>query len=60
MENYWFVEHETGEEFFVQAKSRTEAFEIAKGLEWEDVEPDLECYGVVSDETADYMGLDTY
>ena len=60
MKNFWFTEHNTGEEFFVQADTKEEAFTIAKELDWEGEELDLECHGAVSDETADWMGLDTY
>ena len=60
MKNYWFVEYETGEEFFVQADSKEKAFEIAKNLDWEDIKPDLRCYGVLDDEEAERLGLDTY
>lgn len=46
-----------GEEFFVQAKNKVDAFTIARNVaEGEKVR----CYGTYSDEEAERMGYDTY
>lgn len=46
-----------GEEFFVQAKDKVDAFTIARNVaEGEKIR----CYGTYSDEEAERMGYDTY
>lgn len=46
-----------GEEFFVQAKDKIDAFAIARGVARGEK---IRCYGAYSDEEAEWMGYDTY
>ena len=55
MMNYWFVDDETGEEFFVQTNDINEAKEIARTYFEKPI-----LYDVVSDEVAEMWGFDTY
>lgn len=55
MENYKFVDDETGEEFFVQEKTFEAAMIIAKA----NFENPL-YQGAFTNQEAEWMGLDTY
>ena len=55
MFNYFFEDLETSEEFIVQADSRKIAYEIA-----ESHFSSPKCYGRVTDEVAESMGVDIY
>lgn len=55
LKDYLFEDLETSEEFLVQAESRKEAEEIAQTYF-----ANPKCYGRVSEEEAEMMGLDTY
>lgn len=55
MKTFYFTDLETGEEFFVEAKDKYEAVEIAR--EYFEV-PSFN--GEVPTEWAEMMGLDTY
>lgn len=60
MKNYLFKivsgDYE-GEEFFVQAENKTDAFTVAREVaEGEKIR----CLGIYSDEEAEMMGYDTY
>lgn len=55
MENYKFVDDETGEEFLVQEKTFEAAMIIAKA----NFENPL-YQGAFTDQEAEWMGLDTY
>ena len=57
--NYWFIDDNSGEEFFVQTTNEDDAWVIAESI-FEDEEPDLRLYDVVSDAIAEAMGFDTY
>lgn len=57
--NYWFVEANSGEEFFVQTTNEAEAWAIAEQI-FEDEEPDLHLIDAVDDVVAEAVGLDTY
>lgn len=57
--NYWFIDDNSGEEFFVQTTNEAEAWAIAEQV-FEDEEPDLRLYDAVSDAVAECMGFDTY
>ena len=57
--NYWFIDDNSGEEFFVQTTNEAEAWAIANGV-FEDEEPDLRLLDAVSDAVAEAMGFDTY
>ncbi len=58
MNNFLFVDNNTGERFFVQEEVYEDAYEIA--LDVVDDEDDLEYIGVFSDLEAECMGYDTY
>lgn len=63
MKNYWFVEYNSGEEFFVQEETKEKAWEIARSLDFglnEGETPDLKCIDVLDDWQAEWVGLDTY
>lgn len=55
MINYLFENLETGEEFLVQADSRSKAQEIAQMYF-----ANPKCYGRVYEDEAERMGIDTY
>lgn len=57
MNTYWFCDDESGEEFFVEAKTREEAWKVATDIFEEN---SLNYYGEVSFAFAEAMGLDTY
>lgn len=57
--NYWFIDNNSGEEFFVQTTNEADAWAIAECI-FEDEEPDLQLYDAVSDAVAEAMGFDTY
>ena len=57
--NYWFIDNNSGEEFFVQSTTEAEAWAIANEV-FEDEEPDLRLIDAVSDAVAEAMGFDTY
>lgn len=46
-----------GEQFFVQAKYKVDAFNIALDITNNEK---IRCYGIYSDEEAERMGYDTY
>lgn len=58
--NYWFIDDNSGEEFFVQTTSEAEAWAIVNEVLSEDEEPDLRLIDAVSDAVAECMGFDTY
>lgn len=66
MKHYHFCETTSGEAFIVCADSEDEAYEIAADIamdlaeQWADGEPELECYGTISEEEAENSGLDEY
>ena len=66
MKHYLFCETTSGEEFIVSAENEVNAYEIAEpiGVDlanmWADGDPDLECYGTISEEEAENSGLDEY
>lgn len=53
---YWFLDDESGEDFLVEAKTKSEATKIAKTyfLKPMLIESDL------TEEQAEYLGFDTY
>ena len=55
MKTYYFEDLGTGEEFFVEAENKDEAFDKA-----EEYFTNVKCYGQVSEYVAEMMGLDTY
>ena len=57
MWDYWFIDNDSGEEFFVECATEEEAWEIA--AENFD-ETDLELVQVITPEQAEIIGLDTY
>lgn len=57
MWDYWFVDNESGEEFFVECATEEEAWEIA--IENFDG-ADLELVQVITPVEAEMWGLDTY
>lgn len=66
MKHYLFCETTSGEEFLVGAENEADAYEIAEPIAvdlanmWADGEPELECYGTISEEEAENSGLDEY
>lgn len=58
MNNFLFVDNNTGERFFVQEEIYEDAYEIA--LDVVDNPDDLEYIDVFSDYEAECMGYDTY
>ena len=61
MKNYLFEivsgDYE-GEEFFVQAENKTDAFTVARQVAADGGK--VRCTGIYSDEDADILGYDTY
>ena len=55
MTNYWFIDNETGEEFFVQTDDINKAKETAKTYFQKPILLDI-----VDDEIAEMYGFDTY
>lgn len=53
---FYFQGDESGEEFFVEAHDREEAWKIAKKL----FDEPLSCYGPVTEYEAECWGFDTY
>ena len=58
MKDYLFIDDESGEQFFVECKTLTEAW----GIVWENFGGDvtIRFLGVYTDEEADILGYDTY
>ena len=55
VKDFWFVDHEAEEEFFVECETKEEAFEIAR-----EYFNDPHLVDIVSVEFAEMVGLDTY
>ena len=67
MKHYLFVEETTGEEFIVGADNEDEAYDIAFDVSFDIVamwapgeDPELTCYGEISEDEAEASGLDEY
>lgn len=56
MQNYLYVDNDSGEEFYVQSDNRKEADEKAVEV----FGPNIEFLAVHDDETAERYGYDTY
>ncbi len=59
MRDYLFIDNESGEQFFVECESLTEAWEIARD-NWGEETDDLEYLGEYSVEEAEILGYDTF
>jgi hypothetical protein len=57
MWDYWFVDNESGEEFFVECATKEEAWAIATESF---NEINLELLRVITPAEAEFWGLDTY
>ena len=58
MWDYWFVNNESGEEFFVECATEEEAWEIVEAEELND--GNLEIGQVITPAEAEIIGLDTF
>ena len=58
MKNYLFIDNESGEQFFVECETLTEAWDIVRENFGED--SDIGYIEVYSVEEADILGYDTY
>lgn len=58
MKDFLFLDNESGEQFFVECETLTEAW----GIVWENFgeDSDIRFLGVYTDEEADILGYDTY
>ena len=58
MQNFWYINEETGEEFVIQAKTMVEAVNI---MHENELDPKQTTFlGVVTYEAAETMGVDIY
>lgn len=58
MKDFLFIDNESGEQFFVECETLTDAWNIARENFGED--SDISCIGIYSVEEADILGYDTY